>query len=72
LARLKNRTATVSFLHWDLTNDNPAKQLLVSGSERALHEETVCTLENRYRRNSISGTTFSGKKFLSGAIFHAI
>jgi hypothetical protein len=28
--------------------------------------------EFRYRRTSISGTTFSGKKCLSGTIFHAI
>jgi hypothetical protein len=39
-----------------------------SGSgERGVHTRDIC-----YRITSISGTTFSGKKCLSGTIFHAI
>jgi hypothetical protein len=43
----------------------------LSISERHRHP-CVISSSSSYRRTSISGTTFSGKKCLSGTIFHAI
>jgi hypothetical protein len=44
-------------------------QPIISGH---LPPQSCLQHQTRYRRTSISGTTFSGKKCLSGIIFHAI
>jgi hypothetical protein len=41
-------------------------------SIRKMHITHYNVLQCTYNRSSISGTTFSGKRCLSGTIFHAI
>jgi hypothetical protein len=51
------------------SNEHPDVEDFKAGS---MGDDMSAPSEPGYRRTSISGTTFSGKKCLSGTIFHAI